>query len=102
MATKCHTCGKSVYAMERMDADGKVFHKTCMKCEQCNCKLSLGNYAALSGKYYCKVHTLPSPLKTGHSPTVDVNHQTHFKQLFKTKGNYNGEPPIGLLPRVTS
>jgi hypothetical protein len=53
--------------MERMDADGKVFHKTCMKCEHCACRLSLGNYAALNGKYYCK---------------------THFKQLFKTKGNY--------------
>jgi hypothetical protein len=64
---KCHTCGKSVYAMERMDADGKTFHKTCMKCEHCACRLSLGNYAALNGKYYCK---------------------THFKQLFKTKGNY--------------
>ncbi|ELR14202.1 LIM domain containing protein [Acanthamoeba castellanii str. Neff] len=50
-----------------MDADGKVFHKTCMKCEHCACRLSLGNYAALNGKYYCK---------------------THFKQLFKTKGNY--------------
>lgn len=67
LPVKCHTCAKTVYAMERMDADGKVFHKTCMKCEHCACRLSLGNYAALNGKYYCK---------------------THFKQLFKTKGNY--------------
>ncbi|ELR21906.1 LIM domain containing protein [Acanthamoeba castellanii str. Neff] len=65
---KCAICAKTVYAMERMDADGMSFHKTCMKCEECNCTLKLGNYASLAGKYYCK---------------------THFKQLFKLKGNYD-------------
>merc|ERR1712137_801928 len=65
---KCHFCAKSVYAMDRMAADGIVFHKGCMKCEHCKCTLSLGNFAALNGKYYCK---------------------PHFKQLFQTKGNYS-------------
>jgi len=65
---KCAICEKTVYAMERMDADGLSFHKTCMKCEECHCTLKLGNYASLQGKYYCK---------------------THFKQLFKLKGNYD-------------
>jgi hypothetical protein len=65
---KCAVCSKTVYAMERMDADGMSFHKTCMKCQECNCTLKLGNYASLAGKYYCK---------------------THFKQLFKLKGNYD-------------
>jgi hypothetical protein len=65
---KCAICAKTVYAMERMDADGMAFHKTCMKCEECNCTLKLGNYASLAGKYYCK---------------------THYKQLFKLKGNYD-------------
>jgi len=65
---KCSICGKTVYAMERMDADGLSFHKTCMRCEECKCTLKLGNYASLQGRYYCK---------------------THFKQLFKLKGNYD-------------
>ena len=39
-----------------------------MKCEECGKTLGLGNYAALSGKYYCK---------------------PHFKQLFALKGNYS-------------
>mmetsp|Transcript_143690 Transcript_143690/g.203256 ORF Transcript_143690/g.203256 Transcript_143690/m.203256 type:complete len:117 (+) Transcript_143690:50-400(+) len=65
---KCAVCEKTVYAMERMAADGLVFHKGCMKCCHCNKSLSLGNYAALSGKYYCK---------------------PHFKQLFQSKGNYS-------------
>jgi hypothetical protein len=54
--------------MERMAADGVVFHKNCMKCEECKKTLGLGNYASLNGKYYCK---------------------PHFKQLFALKGNYS-------------
>mmetsp|Transcript_31089 Transcript_31089/g.50302 ORF Transcript_31089/g.50302 Transcript_31089/m.50302 type:complete len:90 (+) Transcript_31089:1-270(+) len=54
--------------MERMAADNIVFHKGCMKCEHCQKVLTLGSYAALSGKYYCK---------------------PHFKQLFALKGNYS-------------
>eukprot|EP01095_Lingulamoeba_sp_RSL-Kostka_P007476 TRINITY_DN238_c0_g1_i1.p1 TRINITY_DN238_c0_g1~~TRINITY_DN238_c0_g1_i1.p1 ORF type:complete len:275 (-),score=97.93 TRINITY_DN238_c0_g1_i1:108-932(-) len=64
----CEVCGKTVYVQERMAADGKVFHKTCMKCVHCNKTLNLGNYASLEGKYYCK---------------------PHFKQLFTLKGNYS-------------
>lgn len=65
---KCETCKKTVYPMERLAADKKVFHKTCFKCAECKSTLRLGNYAALQGKLYCK---------------------PHFKQLFKTKGNYD-------------
>merc|ERR1712137_622931 len=61
-------CGKTAYAMERMVADKKVFHKTCMKCAHCSKTLGLGNFAALNGKYYCKPHS---------------------KQLFQAKGNYS-------------
>jgi len=54
--------------MEELNADGKIFHKTCLKCDQCHNILKLGNYAALQNKYYCK---------------------PHFKQLFALKGNYD-------------
>lgn len=64
---KCEECGKSVYATERLAADGKTYHKTCMRCTHCDKVLGLGNYASLEGKLYCK---------------------PHFKQLFKLKGNY--------------
>jgi len=33
---KCTFCHKSVYAMERGEADGMVFHKTCFRCADCN------------------------------------------------------------------
>jgi hypothetical protein len=64
----CGVCSKVVYAMEKLEADGAVYHKNCFRCKQCNKAVSLGEYAALQGKIFCK---------------------PHFKQLFKLKGNYN-------------
>eukprot|EP01113_Clastostelium_recurvatum_P011718 TRINITY_DN159_c0_g1_i5.p1 TRINITY_DN159_c0_g1~~TRINITY_DN159_c0_g1_i5.p1 ORF type:complete len:445 (-),score=132.05 TRINITY_DN159_c0_g1_i5:88-1317(-) len=69
---KCVGCSKTVYATEKIvvedKADKSVFHKTCLKCVHCAKVLSLGNYAGMGGKFYCK---------------------PHFKQLFATKGNYD-------------
>ena len=68
-ADKCVTCGKSVYPMEKFVVDGLVFHKgKCFVCDFCKNPLRPGNYAGLSGKYYCK---------------------PHFKKLFQVKGNYS-------------
>merc|ERR1712137_835934 len=64
----CLVCSKRVYFSEKLSADDKVFHKTCFRCKHCSKVLSFGNYASLSGQYYCK---------------------PHFKTLFKLKGNYN-------------
>jgi len=64
----CHNCGKRVYPMDMTRADDKVFHKGCFRCHHCNRTITPGNFAALSGNFYCK---------------------PHFKQLFKSKGNYS-------------
>ena len=36
---KCCVCDKTVYAMEKIEADKKVYHKLCFKCNSCNCTL---------------------------------------------------------------
>ncbi|XP_054979420.1 xin actin-binding repeat-containing protein 2 isoform X2 [Sorex araneus] len=64
----CILCQKTVYPMECLVADKQSFHKSCFRCRHCSSKLSLGNYASLHGQIYCK---------------------PHFKQLFKSKGNYD-------------
>ncbi|NXS60046.1 XIRP2 protein, partial [Brachypteracias leptosomus] len=64
----CRLCGQRVYPMECLVADRQNFHKSCFRCHHCGSQLSLGNYASLHGKIYCK---------------------PHFKQLFKSKGNYD-------------
>jgi len=71
-AEKCTGCGKTVYATEKIvvedKEDKKIFHKSCLKCSHCDVRLSLGNYAGMGGRFFCK---------------------PHFKQLFATKGNYD-------------
>ncbi|NWI32410.1 XIRP2 protein, partial [Sula dactylatra] len=64
----CRLCQQRVYPMECLVADKQNFHKSCFRCHHCGSQLSLGNYASLQGKIYCK---------------------PHFKQLFKSKGNYD-------------
>lgn len=64
----CVECQKTVYPMERLLANQQVFHISCFRCSYCNNKLSLGTYASLRGRIYCK---------------------PHFNQLFKSKGNYD-------------
>ncbi|NXK86640.1 XIRP2 protein, partial [Formicarius rufipectus] len=64
----CKLCQQRVYPMECLVADRQNFHKSCFRCHHCGSQLSLGNYASLHGKIYCK---------------------PHFKQLFKSKGNYD-------------
>jgi uncharacterized protein with PIN domain len=66
--TKCSVCNKTVYAMEKIEADKKIYHKSCFKCMHCKSILKLGNYTANDGQIYCK---------------------PHFLQLFAIKGNYS-------------
>ena len=65
---KCLVCNKSVYPVEKIEADGKVYHKACFRCAICKKTVNLGSYAALEGLIYCK---------------------PHIKQLFLEKGNYD-------------
>ncbi|KAL3316351.1 LIM domain and actin-binding protein 1 [Cichlidogyrus casuarinus] len=53
---KCMRCTKSVYAAERMEAGGNIFHKLCFRCNVCDMSLKLNNYNQSEGKLYCKKH----------------------------------------------
>ncbi|XP_043572196.1 F-actin-monooxygenase MICAL3-like [Chiloscyllium plagiosum] len=54
----CYFCGKRVYVMERLSAEGKFFHRGCFKCAHCGVTLRLASYAynPENGKFYCKPH----------------------------------------------
>jgi hypothetical protein len=65
---KCCVCEKTVYAMEKIEADKKVYHKLCFKCTSCSCTLKLGNYSSIKQTLYCT---------------------PHYIQLFSRNGNYD-------------
>lgn len=68
LGNKCVVCLKPAYAMEKVEADGNRYHSWCFRCCECDKKVSVGKYAALKGKLYCK---------------------PCFKKLFKLNGNYS-------------
>ncbi|KAL4352106.1 hypothetical protein GQ457_06G002980 [Hibiscus cannabinus] len=88
---KCSACDKTVYLVDKLTADNRIFHKACFRCHHCRgtlkvtvngtiyhrscfkcthggCTISPSNYIAHEGKLYCKHHHI---------------------QLFKEKGNYS-------------
>ncbi|XP_052800362.1 titin-like isoform X8 [Mya arenaria] len=65
---KCSACEKTVYAMEKLELNGHVYHKNCFKCSHCSARLTPKTFSMNEGVIYC------------------VN---HFKQLFARKGNYD-------------
>jgi cysteine/glycine-rich protein len=41
---------------DQMVAEGGVYHRSCLKCTECHCQLTLLNFASIKGTLYCKPH----------------------------------------------
>ncbi|KAM4737736.1 F-actin-monooxygenase mical1 isoform 1-T2 [Anableps anableps] len=56
---QCYFCGKMVYVVERISAEGRFFHRSCFTCHKCGITLRLGGYVfdKNSGKFYCEMHS---------------------------------------------
>ena len=83
-ASKCVGCSKAVYENEKLVADERVFHKTCFKCEHCKKTVSLGNFASLNEKIYCKVRpdsARAAPLEARICPQPPTNDRKRSKRL---------------------
>uniref|UniRef100_A0A8C0HIV3 LIM zinc-binding domain-containing protein n=1 Tax=Chelonoidis abingdonii TaxID=106734 RepID=A0A8C0HIV3_CHEAB len=70
MMEVCSSCLQPVSSMECVAANKVLLHQSCFCCKVCKRKLSLHNYTALHGAFYCKVH---------------------YKQLAKTRGGSKEE-----------
>ncbi|GMT23583.1 hypothetical protein PFISCL1PPCAC_14880, partial [Pristionchus fissidentatus] len=55
---ECAICSKTVYPVERVFVNKKLYHKDCFKCETCNKKLTATNYNCHEGAILCKVHLM--------------------------------------------
>ncbi|KAK9147857.1 hypothetical protein Scep_006614 [Stephania cephalantha] len=71
---KCTACGKTVYVVDMLSADGAAYHKSCFKCSHCKGILAMSNYSSIDGVLYCK---------------------PHFEQLFKESGSFSKKFPSG-------
>lgn len=74
MSNKCKVCNKSVYPMDpQINLDGSVFHKTCAKCQDCNCQITLSNFT-----------------KNEADGVVTLLCKTHYFKRFHEQGSYLG------------
>ncbi|XP_066358582.1 LIM domain-containing protein WLIM1-like isoform X1 [Miscanthus floridulus] len=64
--TKCTACDKTVYLVDKLTADNRIYHKACFRCHHCKGTLKLANYNSFEGVLYCR---------------------PHFDQLFKRTGS---------------
>ncbi|XP_022952743.1 LIM domain-containing protein WLIM1-like [Cucurbita moschata] len=74
---KCMACDKTVYLVDKLTADNRIFHKPCFRCYHCKGTLKLSNYCSFEGVLYCR---------------------PHYDQLFKRTGSldksFEGTPKI--------
>ncbi|XP_070695284.1 F-actin-monooxygenase mical1 [Pempheris klunzingeri] len=112
---ECYFCGQRVYALERISAEGKFFHRSCFTCHRCSITLRLGGYTfdQTTGRFYCELHSeelevengaetshkdskgneyrlssddyTPSPSDEEYEHTLDCGPSTHT-QLHKPEG----------------
>ncbi|KAI8880910.1 hypothetical protein K501DRAFT_141012, partial [Backusella circina FSU 941] len=52
----CSICEKKVYVIEKVEANGRIYHKACFKCEDDGCRLTLANFHYHNGGLYCPKH----------------------------------------------
>ncbi|CAN1160503.1 LIM domain-containing protein WLIM1 [Linum perenne] len=75
---KCKVCDKTVYLVDKLVADTRIYHKSCFRCHHCNNTLKLSNFCSFEGVLYCR---------------------PHFDQLFKRTGSL--EKSFEGTPKVT-
>jgi len=76
---KCASCGKNVYATEKITVEelkgNTIYHKSCLKCSQCNIQLDLSTFGSINGVIYCKVHlkaAAPEMAKVAFDPDAPL------------------------------
>jgi cysteine and glycine-rich protein len=52
--TKCTACDKTVYLVDKLTADNRIYHKACFRCHHCKGTLKVPRPAAC---FICKAET---------------------------------------------
>ncbi|XP_044013634.1 uncharacterized protein MAL13P1.304 isoform X18 [Aphidius gifuensis] len=102
----CRSCGKVVFQMEQMKAEGLVFHKNCFRCSVCSKQLNVDNYESNECILYCKAHFKelfqPKPVEESDQPASDkpdlgleelssLNVKSRFQVFEKSKNDINND-----------
>jgi len=97
MSDKCPGCGKTVYAMERVGAVGKNWHKQCLKCMTCSKVVRNGQFNDHDGQVYCNACYEKSFVDEETKQIVYDMEATYAKKVHGTAVNILGGGP-GPIP----
>ncbi|XP_041984159.1 LIM domain and actin-binding protein 1 [Aricia agestis] len=91
----CAKCARPVYAMERVKAERRAWHKECFRCAQCNKQLTVETYQSDHTTLYCKPHfkQLFEPKPVDDDDQTDATPRKH--QMIICESN-----PVELPPDV--
>ncbi|XP_013168855.1 PREDICTED: actin cytoskeleton-regulatory complex protein pan-1 [Papilio xuthus] len=92
---QCEKCARPVYAMERVKAERRAWHKECFRCVQCNKQLTVETYQSDHTTLYCKPHfkQLFEPKPVDDEDEIDAAPKKH--QMIICESN-----PVELPPDV--
>ncbi|XP_068790268.1 uncharacterized protein [Struthio camelus] len=88
----CTSCLEPVYSMERV-SEKVCLHRSCFCCQVCRRKLSLQNYAALHGVFYCQLHYKQMAEVKSRSETRRLEHQLVDHQVQRVAMAGRGPQP---------
>ena len=83
---KCAVCDKTVYLVDRLEANKRIYHKACFRCHHCNRTLKLSNFNSFDGVVYCKPHFDQLFKRTG-----SLEKSFDGTPKFKTERSFNAE-----------
>ncbi|MES1904469.1 MAG: hypothetical protein MHPSP_000393 [Paramarteilia canceri] len=70
MIEKCPVCNTTVYPVEKIPFRSEAYHKSCFKCSDCKCALSIGMGNFCENKILCekcvKAHSVKSMSKNNY------------------------------------
>lgn len=91
----CAKCSRPVYAMERVKAEKRTWHKECFRCVQCNKQLTVETYQSDHTTLYCKPHfkQLFEPKPVDDDDEVDAAPKKHQMIICESQ-------PVELPPDV--
>jgi len=75
----CANCGKTVYLMERLQIEGRLFHRVCFTCAECSLQLRAGTYRyiPIEDKFYCDKHYRQRTTSASSDDISKAQHDSH-------------------------
>jgi len=89
--SKCHTCSKNIFGLDKFSLDGNDYHKDCLKCVKCGMKLTMNNLRHDKGEILCAKHfTAPQEIEEKKRKAEEQNRRVEAKAEEERRENEGG------------